>query len=150
VLHKPGPLDPDERKIMDRHPQVGYDMLCEIPYLEEEIQIVLCHQEKWDGTGYPRGLKGEEIVLGARLFMIADTFDALLSDRPYRKGRPYEGARQVIEEEAGKQFDPKAVEAFLAVPPEDWTEIRTRVNAEIARRRQRQMEAATMRVRRHK
>jgi len=150
ILHKPGDLNPEERKIMDRHPQVGHDMLCEIPYLEEEIQIVLCHQEKWDGTGYPRGLQGEEIALGARLFMIADTFDALLSDRPYRRGRPYEEARKVIEEEAGKQFDPKAVEAFVAIPPEEWTQIRARVTKQIERRRQRQMEATTMRIRRRK
>jgi HD-GYP domain-containing protein (c-di-GMP phosphodiesterase class II) len=148
ILHKPGELNPDERNVMDRHPQVGFDMLSEIPYLEDEIQIVLCHQEKWDGTGYPRGLQGEEITLGARLFMIADTFDALLSDRPYRKGRPYVEARKVIEEEAGKQFDPKAVEAFLAVPPKDWDDIRARVTEEIERRRKRQMEATTMRMKR--
>ncbi len=148
ILHKPGELNPDERKVMDRHPKAGYDMLCEIPYLEDEIQIVLCHQEKWDGTGYPRGLKGEEIVLGARLFMIADTFDALLSDRPYRKGCTYEEARKIIEVEAGKQFDPKAVQAFLEVPPEEWEKIRARVMDEITRRRQRQMEATTIRLKR--
>jgi HD-GYP domain-containing protein (c-di-GMP phosphodiesterase class II) len=133
---------------MDRHPQVGYDMLVEIPYLEDEIKIVLCHQEKWDGTGYPRGLKGEEIVLGARLFMIADTFDALLSDRPYRKGRPCEEARKVIEEEAGKQFDPKAVEAFLAVNADEWSQIRARVMEDINRRRERQAREVTRRIRR--
>jgi HD-GYP domain-containing protein (c-di-GMP phosphodiesterase class II) len=138
ILHKPAELTSEERKIMDRHPQAGYDMLADILYLQEEVKIVLCHQEKWDGTGYPRGLKGEEIALGARLFMIADTFDALLSDRPYRKGRPYEAARQVIEEESGKQFDPKAVEAFLAVPPEEWTQIRARVTEDITRRHNRQ------------
>ncbi len=138
VLHKPGKLDDEERKIIERHPQAGYDMLAEIPYLREEIEIVICHQEKWDGTGYPRGLKGEEIVLGARLFMIADTFDALTSNRPYRQGRSYEEARQVIEEESGKQFDPKAVEAFLAVPAEEWAQIRARVIEEVEQRRNRQ------------
>jgi HD-GYP domain-containing protein (c-di-GMP phosphodiesterase class II) len=134
VLHKPGQLNGDERKVIELHPQAGYNMLMDIPYLQEEIEIVLCHQEKWDGTGYPRGLKGEEIALGARLFMIADTFDALLSDRPYRQGRPYEVARNIIEEEAGKQFDPKAVEAFLAVSPEEWAQIRAHVMEEIAAR----------------
>ena len=136
VLLKPGPLNPEERRIIEKHPQAGYEMLLGIPYLQEEIKIVLGHQEKWDGSGYPFGLKCEAIPLGARLFSIADTFDALLSDRPYRKGRPYAVARQIIQEEAGKQFDPQAVEAFLAVPPEDWEQIRVAVMAEVSRRRQ--------------
>jgi HD-GYP domain-containing protein (c-di-GMP phosphodiesterase class II) len=135
VLHKPGPLDSEERKIIEKHPQAGYEMLLGIPYLSEEIKVVLAHQEKWDGTGYPLGLKGEAIPLGARLFMIADTFDALTSDRPYRKGKPYEVARQIIAEESGRQFDPRAVEAFLAVPPEEWQQIRNMVMEEVARRR---------------
>jgi len=135
VLLKPGGLNAEERKIIERHPQLGHDMLADIPYLQEEIQIILAHQEKWDGTGYPRGLKGEEIPLGARLFMIADTFDALISDRPYRKGVPYEEARAVIEQESDKQFDPRAVQAFLAVPPEEWAQIRARVMADISKRR---------------
>ncbi|GAB4543952.1 MAG: GAF domain-containing protein [Anaerolineales bacterium] len=135
VLLKPGGLNAEERKVIERHPQLGHDMLAEIPYLQEEIQIILAHQEKWDGTGYPRGLKGEEIPLGARLFMIADTFDALTSDRPYRKGVSYEEARAVIEKESNRQFDPRAVQAFLAVPPEEWQRLRARVTAEIAQRR---------------
>lgn len=135
ILHKPGPLDSDERRVIERHPQAGYEMLLGIPYLKEEIRIVLTHQEKWDGTGYPLGLRGEEIPLGARLFAIADTYDALTSDRPYRKGRSYEVARQIIAEEAGKQFDPQAVAAFLAVPVEEWQQIRSKVSSEIAHRR---------------
>ena len=135
VLHKPGPLDPEERKIIERHPQAGYEMLVGIPYLQEEIKIVLAHQERWDGAGYPYNLKGKAIPLGARLFAIADTFDALTSDRPYRKGRPYEIARQIIAEEAGKQFDPLAVEAFLAVPSEEWLQIRGLVMDEVVKRR---------------
>jgi len=135
VLHKPGPLDPEERKIIEKHPQAGYEMLLGIPYLSEEIKIVLAHQEKWDGTGYPLGLRGEAIPLGARLFMIADTFDALTSDRPYRKGKPYEIARQIIAEESGRQFDPKAVQAFLEVPPDEWQQIRGMVMEEVAKRR---------------
>jgi len=135
VLHKPGPLNDEETKIIQRHPEAGFKMLSGIPYLREEIQIVLGHQEKWNGTGYPYGLHGEEIPLGARLFMIADTFDALTSDRPYRQGRPYEAARQIIEDESGKQFDPQAVAAFLAVPGEEWAQIRAQVMAEIEKRR---------------
>jgi putative nucleotidyltransferase with HDIG domain len=135
VLHKPGPLNPEERKIIEKHPQAGYEMLLGIPYLKEEIKIVLAHQEKWDGTGYPLGLNGETIPLGARLFAIADTFDALTSDRPYRRGLPYEEARRIIASEAGKQFDPRAVEAFLAVPPEEWQDIRRLVMEEVSQRR---------------
>jgi len=133
VLHKPGPLDIEERKIIERHPLAGYEMLSDIPYLQEEIKIVICHQEKWDGTGYPFGLRGDEIELGARLFAIADTFDALTSDRPYRQSCSYEIARKIIEEESGKQFDPQAVAAFLAISPDEWAQIRTRVMDEIAR-----------------
>jgi len=134
VLLKPGELTEEERKIIERHPQEGYEMLVGISYLKEEIQIVLGHQEKWDGSGYPFGLRGEEIPLGARLFAIADTFDAITSDRPYRKGRPYEVARKLIEEETGKQFDPQAVAAFVAVPPEEWMQIRVRVMEELVKR----------------
>ena len=134
VLLKPGSLNNRERKIIERHPQAGHDMLAEIPYLKEEIQIVLTHQEKWDGTGYPYGLHGDEIPLGARLFAIADTFDAITSDRPYRKGQPYEVARKLIEEESGKQFDPQAVAAFVAVPAQEWTLIRANVMEEISSR----------------
>ena len=135
ILLKPGELTEEERKIIERHPQAGYDMLAGIPYLQEEIKIVICHQEKWDGTGYPFGLRGDGIVLGARLFMIADTFDALTSDRPYRQARPYEAARTIIEDESGKQFDPQAVATFLAVPAEEWMQIRTRVMEKITQRR---------------
>jgi HD-GYP domain-containing protein (c-di-GMP phosphodiesterase class II) len=136
VLLKPGPLSPEERAIIEKHPQAGYEMLMGISYLQEEIKIVLAHQEKWDGSGYPFGLRGEAIPLGARLFTIADTFDALLSDRPYRKGRPYEVARDIIAAEAGRQFDPEAVKAFLTVPPEEWEHIRAEVMAHVAQRRQ--------------
>ena len=135
VLHKPGLLDVEERIVIERHPQAGYNMLAGIPYLRQEIQIVICHQEKWDGTGYPYGLRGEEIPIGARLFSIADTFDALTSDRPYRQGSSYETTRRIIEEEAGRQFDPQAVAAFLAVPEDEWMQIRARVMEEITQRR---------------
>jgi HD-GYP domain-containing protein (c-di-GMP phosphodiesterase class II) len=120
---------------MNRHPEAGYSMLSGIPYLREEIQIVICHQEKWDGSGYPHGLRGEEIPIGARLFSIADTFDALTSDRPYRQGCSYEEARKIIEEETSKQFDPRAVAAFLDIPAEEWMQIRTQVMKETSLRR---------------
>lgn len=135
VLNKPSSLSVEERKIIERHPQTGYYMLADIPYLQEEIKIVACHHEKWNGMGYPFGLRGEQIALGARLFSIADTFDALTSDRPYRQGRSYEAARKIIEEESGKQFDPQAVNAFLAIPAEEWMQIRTQVMEEIVKRR---------------
>jgi putative nucleotidyltransferase with HDIG domain len=132
VLNKPDSLNLEERKIMDRHPQTGYYMLADIPYLQEEIKIVVCHHEKWNGTGYPFGLSGEEIPQGARLFAVADTFDALTSDRAYRQGNSYQNARKIIEEESGRQFDPQAVAAFLAIPADEWTQIRAKVIDTIA------------------
>jgi HD-GYP domain-containing protein (c-di-GMP phosphodiesterase class II) len=135
VLHKPGSLNVEERRVIERHPLAGYNMLAGIPHLREEVQIVICHQEKWDGTGYPKGLRGEEIPIGARLFAIADTFDALTSDRPYRRGCSYEEARAVIEEENGRQFDPLAVAAFLAIHRDEWAQIRATVMEEISKRR---------------
>jgi HD-GYP domain-containing protein (c-di-GMP phosphodiesterase class II) len=135
ILLKPGLLDPDERRIIEKHPQAGYEMLLGVPYLAEEIPIVLAHQEHYDGTGYPFGLKGDQIPLGARLFAIADTFDALTSDRPYRHGRSCEAALAIIAQEAGRQFDPLAVAAVLAVPTQEWDTIRAKVMAEVIRRR---------------
>ncbi len=135
ILLKPGLLDPDERRIMEKHPVAGYEMLLGVPYLKEEIPIVLAHQEHWDGSGYPFGLKGDQIPLGARLFAIADTFDALTSDRPYRPARSCAEAVQVIAAEAGRQFDPQAVQSFLAVAPAEWDAIRSQVYAQVRRRR---------------
>lgn len=140
ILHKPGPLSPDERKTIEKHPQAGYEMLLGISQLQAEVKIVLAHQEKWDGTGYPLGLKGELIPLGARLFAIADTFDALTSDRPYRQGKSYEIAREIILAESGKQFDPQAVEAFCVIPQEEWEQIRASVMDQVSKRRALQAE----------
>jgi HD-GYP domain-containing protein (c-di-GMP phosphodiesterase class II) len=140
ILLKPGLLEPEERRIMEKHPIAGYEMLLGVPYLEQEMPIVLAHQEHWDGTGYPFGLKGREIPLGARLFAIADTFDALTSDRPYRLGRSCDEALVVIAAEAGRQFDPEAVAAFMMVPSMEWEAIRAEVFAEVGRRRARQAE----------
>jgi len=124
ILLKPGPLTDDEKVIMRRHCQIGYDMLIRIPFLRDAAEIVLAHQEFFDGTGYPRGLKSEEIPLGARIFAIADSMDAMLSDRPYRKALPMSYAREEIQRCAGTQFDPKVVEVFLSIPEQHWKELR--------------------------
>ena len=124
VLLKPGPLTPQEWTEMKRHPELGWALLQRVDYLRPASAIVLEHQEKWDGTGYPRALQGEGIVLGARVFHVVDTMDAITSDRPYRKARGFDDARAEIVRCGGTQFDPKVVEAFLAVSPEDWERIR--------------------------
>ena len=124
ILQKPGPLDDDERKIMRTHCEIGYKMLLRIPFLREAAEIVLSHQEYYDGSGYPRGLRGEQIPLGARIFAVADAVDAMLSDRPYRKALSVNYARQEVKHCCGTQFDPKVVEVFLALPESIWMELR--------------------------
>jgi putative nucleotidyltransferase with HDIG domain len=119
ILLKPGPLTDEEWKVMRMHPQFAYDMLAPIAYLRSAIDIPYCHHEKWDGTGYPRGLKGDLIPLTARIFAVVDVWDALRSDRPYRKGWSDEKAREHIRSLAGTHFDPKAVEVFLKVMNEN-------------------------------
>jgi len=113
ILLKPGPLADEEWMVMRLHPQLAYDMLAPIAYLRPALDIPYCHHEKWDGSGYPRGLKGEQIPLSARIFAVVDVWDALRSDRPYREAWPEEKVREYIREQAGKHFDPRAVEAFL-------------------------------------
>jgi cyclic di-GMP phosphodiesterase len=117
ILLKPGKLTPEEWEEMRRHPQTGFKMLESIPFLAVPSEIVLTHQERWDGGGYPRGLVGEAIPLGARIFAIADTLDAITSDRPYRKGSPIEAARAEIRRFSGIQFDPRCADAFLSLEP---------------------------------
>jgi putative nucleotidyltransferase with HDIG domain len=124
ILRKPGPLNDDEKQIMRKHCQIGYDMLIRIPFLRDAAEIVLAHQEFFDGTGYPRGLKGEQIPLGARIFTIADSLDAMISDRPYRKALPMSHARDEIQRCSGTQFDPKVVEVFMSIPEQHWLELR--------------------------
>jgi len=113
ILHKKGPLDVEERKIIEKHPQHAFDMLNPIEYLQPALEIPYCHHEKWDGTGYPRGLKGTEIPAAARIFAIADVFDAMTSDRPYRKALPYTEVIKYLKEQSGSHFDPKVVDAFI-------------------------------------
>ncbi len=127
VLLKPGALSPSEWALMKRHPELGWRLLQRVDYLRPAADIVLQHQEKWDGTGYPGGLAGERIVIGARVFHVVDTLDAITSDRPYRKARPFPDARAELVRCRGSQFDPRVVDAFLAVPPEEWERIRTDV-----------------------
>jgi len=115
ILHKNGPLDDEERKIIKKHPQDAYDMLKPIGYLHSALEIPYCHQEMWDGNGYPRGLKGEEIPISARMFAVVDVWDALISDRPYRKAMPREEVLSYLKNQSGIHFDPKVVEVFLQI-----------------------------------
>ena len=123
ILRKPGPLTNEERAIMRRHCEIGYSVLERIPFLKEAAEIVLTHQECYDGSGYPRGLKGDRIPLGARIFAVADTLDAMISDRPYRKALPISAARDEIQRNSGTQFDPKVVAVFLSKPDKVWLDL---------------------------
>jgi putative nucleotidyltransferase with HDIG domain len=113
VLLKPGPLDAEERRIIERHPDLANAMLARIPRLQPAAAIPYCHHERWDGSGYPRGLKGEEIPLAARVFAVVDVWDALRSDRPYRGAWPEEKVRAYLGDNAGTLFDPAVVRVFL-------------------------------------
>jgi putative nucleotidyltransferase with HDIG domain len=131
VLHKKDKLTEDEWREMRRHPEIGYRMLQHIEFLEPALEIVLSHHERWDGKGYPRGLSGDEIPLGARIFAVVDTFDAMTTDRPYRSAQSIRAAYQEIERCVGSQFDPYVADAYLNVPEESWVEIQERVAREI-------------------
>jgi len=113
ILLKPSRLTTAERKLMLRHPQYAYEMLSPIAYLSLALDIPRCHHEKWDGTGYPRGLAGEEIPLAARLFAVVDVWDALSNNRPYRKRWPQKKTLDYIRGQSGKHFDPRVVDVFL-------------------------------------
>ncbi len=129
ILLKPGKLTDGEMAIMKEHCYNGYQIIKGIPFLAEAAEIVYAHQERYDGLGYPRGLKGEEIPLGARIFAIADTLDAMRSDRPYRKAQSIEAARKEIELWSGRQFDPAIVKVFLEMPDNIWEDLRNDINA---------------------
>jgi putative two-component system response regulator len=120
ILRKPAKLTEEEWVLMREHPTHGQQILRGIEFLEGAARVVAQHHEKWDGSGYPLGLSGEDIDVCARIFSVADAFDAITSDRVYRKGKSYELAAQELDDWAGKQFDPKVVEAFHRVPKEDW------------------------------
>ena len=129
ILLKPGRLTEEEWQEMRRHPLIGYWILNVVPALRDASEIALCHHERFDGLGYPRGLRAEEIPLGARIFAVVDCLDAMTSDRPYHRGQSYGDARREILEQAGRQFDPVVAEHFLRIPEEDWAEIRRRTLA---------------------
>ena len=115
ILLKPGDLTKKERELMMQHPGLAYEMLSPIEFLEPAIDIPYCHHEKWDGSGYPRGLRGEEIPFAARIFAVVDVWDALTSERPYREPMDTAEVRQHIRDGAGSHFDPQVVEAFLEI-----------------------------------
>lgn len=126
ILLKPGALTDTEWEQMRRHPQIGYWILEGVAPFQDAADIVLSHHERFDGRGYPRHLRGEEIPLGARIFSVVDSLDAMTEDRPYHRGQSYEEARREIAANSGTQFDPKVVDRFLQVPPRVWREIRER------------------------
>jgi PAS domain S-box-containing protein len=122
ILLKPGKLSDEEWSIMRKHPQFAYEMLLPVDFLRLALDIPYCHHEKWDGSGYPRGLKGEEIPLAARIFAVTDVWDAFRSDRPYREGWPAEKVRDYIRSQSGKHFDPNIIEVFLGLMDESGRE----------------------------
>ncbi|HZH30440.1 MAG TPA: HD domain-containing phosphohydrolase [Pyrinomonadaceae bacterium] len=126
ILRKPAALTEEEWQTMRRHPVLGQQILRGIEFLEGASRVVGQHHEKWDGTGYPLALRGTEIDLNARIFAVADAFDAMVSTRVYRAGKPYEAAAAELERHAGRQFDPTVVAAFMRVPQADWEELRSR------------------------
>ena len=124
ILFKPGPLTAEERALMVKHPEIGSEILRHIDFLDDAKLVVRHHHERWDGLGYPDGLSREAIPVPARVFAVADTLDALTTDRPYRQACPWAEARRVIRNEAGTQFDPAIVAAYETVPDEAFARIR--------------------------
>lgn len=128
ILRKPGKLTPEQTEIMKEHAFLGYKILSKIPFLAQAAEIVHAHQEKYDGSGYPRGLKGDQIPLGARIFSIADTLDAMTVDRPYRPAQSFHAARKEIQAFAGRQFDPAIVAVYLEMPDNIWEGLRNDIS----------------------
>jgi response regulator RpfG family c-di-GMP phosphodiesterase len=128
ILRKPGALTPAEWAEMRRHPEMGYQLLKHIHFLRPALDIVLYHQERYDGTGYPRGLRGDKIPFGARIFAVVDTFDAMTSDRPYRQAMSIDAVRDELLRCSGTQFDPQVVQAFLSIERANWDQIREDVH----------------------
>ena len=127
ILRKPGKLTPDQTNVMREHCYKGYQIVKKIPFLQDACDIIYSHQERFDGSGYPRGLRGTDIPLGARIFAVADTLDAITSDRPYRSRQSDAAARTEIEEWSGRQFDPEVVKVFLAMPENIWEDLRKQI-----------------------
>ena len=127
ILRKPAKLTEEEWEVMRLHPEKGYRILENIQFLAQAREIVLHHQERWDGSGYPTGKSSEDIPLGARIFTVADTFDAMTSDRPYRKRLPYERARQELIDYSNRQFDPRVVQCFCEISPDLWEQERQKI-----------------------
>ena len=113
ILCKPGPLTDAEYEVMKTHPLIGVQIVTPMAFLGDAVDVIRCHHERWDGHGYPDGLAGENIPLGARIFSVCDTFDAMTSDRPYRRALPFDDAVSEIERNGGTQFDPDVVKAFI-------------------------------------
>ena len=125
ILLKPAKLTPEEWVEMRKHPTAGDEILKHVPFLRPASAVVRHHHERFDGTGYPDMLKGSQIPLGARLFSMADTLDAMTSDRSYRKAPGFEAARNEIRRHSGTQFDPHIVDLFLKIPPATWMDVRS-------------------------
>lgn len=130
ILRKPGKLTSEEQDVMREHCSRGYHILRKIPFLSEAAEIVFAHQEHFDGSGYPNALRGAEIPVGARIFAVADTLDAITSDRPYRRAKSFDAAREEILRCSGTQFDPAVVEVFLKIPNELWNELRSEITGQ--------------------
>jgi len=131
ILRKPGPLSPEEVEKMRGHCLAGYELLRKIPFLSQApADIVHAHHENFDGSGYPRALKGQQISLGARIVAIANTFDSITSDLPYRPGRSFSSAREEIRHWSGRQFDPEIVSVFLEMPDKMWQDLRREVESQ--------------------
>ncbi len=132
ILLKAGSLTPQERAVMESHVRIGYEMVQRIEFLAIAAEIVYNHQERFDGRGYPRGVSGDAIPLPARIFSVADAFDAMTSDRPYRAALAFSVAQAEIVRESGRQFDPKVVQVFAAVPESRWHDLRRQAARETA------------------
>jgi putative nucleotidyltransferase with HDIG domain len=130
ILLKPGTLDPGERALMCEHPFHGYKIVKKIAFLDDAAEIIYAHHEHFDGTGYPRGLKGEQISLGARIVAVANTLDSITCDLPYRPARSLQAAREEIRRWAGRQFDPAIVKIFLEMPENIWEDLRREIAAQ--------------------
>lgn len=131
ILRKPDKLRDDEMALMREHAYSGYKILSKIPFLAEAAEIVYAHHERYDGTGYPRGLQGDEIPLGARVMAIANTLDSITSDLPYRAAQSFSAAREEIKSWSGRQFDPRIVSVFLALPANIWEDLRKDIRQKV-------------------